>query len=289
MKIQLLYFEGCPNVDASRAAIREALAAEKVDTWVEEIDVEKPGAPEWVHGWGSPTILIDGNDVAGQQPSTSSACRLYADGAPSVASIRERLVTASALQPEPKRRVALPMIGAVTAAIAASACCLVPAILAIVGVSGAGFGAAFAPYRLYFLIATGVALAAGFWFAYRPQKDDCGCAVPRSRRAARVGLWITTLLTASLAAYPMLGGGSATAGSDQVAAKATLSLKVTGMDCAECTTTIANQIKKVPGVVSATVDFESGIAVVRYDGREGMEAASIKAVEDAGFSAERQP
>jgi len=181
------------------------------------------------------------------------------------------------------------MIGAVTAAIAASACCLVPAILAVVGVSGAGFGAAFAPYRLYFLIATGVALAAGFWFAYRPQQDACGCAAPRSRKAARVGLWITTLLTIALAAYPLLGDGYATAGSEDVAAKATLQLKVIGMDCAECTSTIANRIKKVPGVVSATVDFESGVAVIRYDGRDGVESASIKAVEDAGFTAERQP
>ena len=52
------------------------------------------------------------------------------------------------------RRVALPMIGAVTAAIAASACCLVPAALAVLGMSGAGFAARFAPYRTYFLIAT---------------------------------------------------------------------------------------------------------------------------------------
>jgi copper chaperone CopZ len=289
MKIQLLFFEGCPNVDASRAAIREALAAEKLETQVEEIDVENPGAPEWVHGWGSPTILIDGNDVAGQQPSTSSACRLYAGGAPSVASIRERLVAARAPEPEGRRRVALPMIGAVTAAIAASACCLVPALLAVVGASGAGFGAALAPYRMFFLIATAVALAAGFWFAYRPQKDACGCAAPRSRNAARVGLWITTLLTVALAAYPLLGSGYTTAGSEHVAAKASLQLEVIGMDCAECTSTIANRIKKVPGVVSATVDFESGLAVVRHDGRDGIESASIKAVEDAGFRAERQP
>jgi copper chaperone CopZ len=57
------------------------------------------------------------------------------------------------------------------------------------------------------------------------------------------------------------------------------------MDCKECTGTIANRLRKVLGVVSATVDFESGIAVVRYDGREDMERAAIAAVEDAGFEA----
>jgi mercuric ion transport protein len=288
VKIQLLHFQGCPNVDAARAAVREAILAEKVDVAVEEIDVEAPAAPTWTRGWGSPTILVDGQDVAGQQPSESSACRLYAGGAPAVETIRASIAMARGAGPG-KARVALPMIGAVTAAIAASACCLVPAVLAIVGVSGAGFASRFAPYRPYFLIATGIALAAGFWFAYRPQKDACGCGVPRSRKAARVGLWLTMLLTIGLTAYPLLGSGNVTVGSESAEAKAELHLKVKGMDCKECTSTIANRLKKVPGVVSATVDFESGNAIVRYDGREGMASATIKAVQDAGFDAEAQP
>ncbi len=290
MKIQLLHFEGCPNVDAARAALRKAMTAEKIYASVEELDVEAPNAPESVHGWGSPTILIDGADVAGVARSTSSsACRLYPGGAPSVDMIRDRLSAVRAGAPDVRPRIALPMVGAVTAAIAASACCLLPAALAVVGVSGAGFAARFAPYRTYFLVATGLALAAGFWFAYRRQRDDCGCSVPRSRKTARIGLWITALLTVTLAAYPLIGGGNATAGSSEAPARATLQLKVTGMDCKECTSTIANRIKKVPGVVSATVDFESGNAVVRYDGREGMANAAMKAVEDAGYQADVHP
>jgi len=94
MKIQLLHFDGCPNVDAARAVLRDALAAEKLDVPVEEIDVERADAPEWARGWGSPTILIDGKDVAGQERSSgSSCCRLYADRAPSIESIRARIAT----------------------------------------------------------------------------------------------------------------------------------------------------------------------------------------------------
>lgn len=92
MTVQLLHFEGCPNVDAARTALREALAFEKVDVRVEEIDVEGTDAPEWARGWGSPTILIDGQDVMGQTRSSgSSCCRLYADGAPSTEAIRARV------------------------------------------------------------------------------------------------------------------------------------------------------------------------------------------------------
>ena len=99
MKIHLLHFEGCPNVDAARAALRHALAAEKLDVHVEEIDVEGDDAPEWAHGWGSPTILIDGQDVMGQtRSSESSCCRLYTDGAPSVDAIRARIAISRELR-----------------------------------------------------------------------------------------------------------------------------------------------------------------------------------------------
>jgi hypothetical protein len=94
MKIQLLHFLGCPNVGAARTALRDALAAEQLGVQIEEIDVEDPAAPAWARGWGSPTILIDGKDVAGQQPSGASSCRLYADGAPSVEVIRAQIAAA---------------------------------------------------------------------------------------------------------------------------------------------------------------------------------------------------
>ncbi len=288
MKIQLLYFECCPNVDAARTALREALAAEKRDLPIEEVDVERPDTPEWARGWGSPTILIDGMDITGQERSNASSCRLYAGGAPSVEAIRARLTGAREVAPR-SDRVALPMVGAAIAAIAASACCLLPAALALLGISGAGFAARFAPYRIHFLVATAVALAFGFWLAYRRQKDECGCAAPRSRKAAHIGLWVTTVLTVALAAYPLIGNGNASAGSGEAPAKASLNLTVIGMDCKQCTSTIANALKEVPGVVSASVDFESGNAVVRYDGRDGMADAAIKAVEKSGYRAELKP
>ena len=181
------------------------------------------------------------------------------------------------------------MFGAITAALAASACCLVPAILAVVGLSGAGFGAALAPYRVYFLAATGVALGVGFYLVYRRQADACGCEVPRSRRTARIALWFTAAVTVALAAYPLLGGGLASAGSAEAPARATLRLTVRGMDCADCTGPIAKRLTKVPGVVSATVDFDSGLAVVRHDGRDGMTDAAIAAVRAAGYTATLAP
>ncbi len=289
MNIQLLYFKGCPNVEPARLALRTAMRAEQIDDSVEEIDVESPATPEHLRGWGSPTILIDGQDVTGATRASGSACRLYANGAPAVSEIRARLAGTRRSSAGSGGRATLSMVGAIGAAIAASACCLVPAALAVVGLSGAGFGAALAPYRYYFLAATGLALGVGFWLAYRREKDACGCSVPRGRRATRVALWFTAALAVALATYPLLGDGQARAGSTQSPAKATLHLTVSGMDCADCTTTIAKRLKNVPGVVSATVDFDSGLAVVRYDGRDGMVDAAIAAVRASGYSAQVAP
>ncbi|MCY1059000.1 hypothetical protein [Nannocystis sp. SCPEA4] len=86
--IELLYFPGCPHVPAARAQLAKAL--ERVGlpaSWVEH-DVSADAVPAHVRGYGSPTILVDGQDVAGGSPADGSSCRLYPEsetpGAPSL-------------------------------------------------------------------------------------------------------------------------------------------------------------------------------------------------------------
>jgi hypothetical protein len=76
MLIQLLYFPDCPNVGAARQALREALARVGGDWQVDELDVTDPRTPTHLSSWGSPTILIDGADAAGDHAS-ESCCRVY--------------------------------------------------------------------------------------------------------------------------------------------------------------------------------------------------------------------
>jgi hypothetical protein len=56
--------------------------------------MEDPGAPERIRGYGSPTVLVDGRDVAGAAPfEGTTSCRLYGStgdeprGAPPVEAI----------------------------------------------------------------------------------------------------------------------------------------------------------------------------------------------------------
>ncbi len=94
VKVELVYDSDCPNVEATREQLR--LAFELIDSkpdW-QEWDVNDPNAPDHVHGYGSPTILVEGIDVTGDEPSgTDNCCRVYVDsdhanhGVPSVKQI----------------------------------------------------------------------------------------------------------------------------------------------------------------------------------------------------------
>lgn len=77
-RIELVYFAGCPNVEAARDAMREALAEAGLGAEWQEWDRNDPGSPDRVRNYGSPTVLVDGHDV---DPASSDAdcCRVYAD------------------------------------------------------------------------------------------------------------------------------------------------------------------------------------------------------------------
>lgn len=93
------------------------------------------------------------------------------------------------------------------AAILASACCVGPLVLVMLGASGAWIGnlTLLEPYRPLFVGAALVALAVAWRRIYRPAAD-CKpgevCAVPRVRTGYRVLFWVVALLVAAAIAFP---------------------------------------------------------------------------------------
>ena len=77
-RVELVYDHDCPNVDEARAALLHAFAQVGVSlVWV-EWDRKAPDSPAYVRGYGSPTILVNGKDVAGAQLGTGvDCCRVY--------------------------------------------------------------------------------------------------------------------------------------------------------------------------------------------------------------------
>jgi hypothetical protein len=94
IRVELVYDRACPNVDAARAVLRSAFAEIGVaPAWV-EWDRSDRDNPDYVHGYGSPTILVNGQDVVGAEPNADAdCCRLYSSnegglrGVPPVAQI----------------------------------------------------------------------------------------------------------------------------------------------------------------------------------------------------------
>ncbi len=91
MKVELIYDTECPNVAETRANLFEAFAAAHLEAEWTEWDRSSPSSPAYVAGFGSPTVLVEGRDVAGEGPREHiSCCRVYASvegghsGAPSV-------------------------------------------------------------------------------------------------------------------------------------------------------------------------------------------------------------
>lgn len=88
--IELVYFDDCPNAEEARANLQAATGADRSDGGWSEWNLSDEATPERYRRFGSPTVLVDGEDVTGSDGGNAAmACR--ADGAPEVSTIREAL------------------------------------------------------------------------------------------------------------------------------------------------------------------------------------------------------
>lgn len=95
--IELIYDGDCPNVAEARAQLLRAAVRAGVEPRWREWRGDDPDSPAHVRGYGSPTILIQGRDVAAGGESDAGCCRLYAQPDGSVAGVPSEEALASAL------------------------------------------------------------------------------------------------------------------------------------------------------------------------------------------------
>lgn len=63
MKVEVLYFEGCPNHAPALDMVRRVLDREKIQAEVRSIEVTDEKAAETVRFLGSPSVRVDGVDI----------------------------------------------------------------------------------------------------------------------------------------------------------------------------------------------------------------------------------
>ncbi len=98
-RVEFFYWNDCPSHERALALLREVMAEEHIQSPVEIVEVKTEAEAEQYQFYGSPTIRIDGADIAplteySTQPSLT--CRAYrrADGRISPLPPRELLVAA---------------------------------------------------------------------------------------------------------------------------------------------------------------------------------------------------
>jgi hypothetical protein len=94
MKVEIFYFEGCPNHKPAVERVRWVMKEQGVAAELAEVEVPDAEAARAMGFFGSPTIRVNGLDIDPASRSASStglACRCYEGGIPSEEMIRAAL------------------------------------------------------------------------------------------------------------------------------------------------------------------------------------------------------
>ena len=99
MKIEVLYFDGCPTYREAEETLREVLEQEDVEADVELVAVNTDEEAQKLRFPGSPTLRVDGRDLfpAGEREDWRLGCRVYATpeglkGSPTTEMVAEALM-----------------------------------------------------------------------------------------------------------------------------------------------------------------------------------------------------
>lgn len=80
MIVELIYDADCPNVPATRSRLIKAFTQTGVSARWQEWERSAPDTPDHARAYGSPTMLVNGRDIAGVAPNAGTrACRVYSD------------------------------------------------------------------------------------------------------------------------------------------------------------------------------------------------------------------
>jgi hypothetical protein len=82
MRVEILYFEGCPNHPPTVELVRRAIDECGVSAQLEEVEVRDQADAGRLRFLGSPTVRVDGADIepdADERSAYAVGCRLYGD------------------------------------------------------------------------------------------------------------------------------------------------------------------------------------------------------------------
>ena len=93
IKIEIQHFRGCPNSPEMIHRVKEAIKGSEEKIEYNEVLVESNELAGKLKFRGSPTVLINGEDIEGREEPESAAlnCRVYKNDLPSVEEIKNKI------------------------------------------------------------------------------------------------------------------------------------------------------------------------------------------------------
>lgn len=186
----------------------------------------------------------------------------------------------------------LAAVGSVLGAAGASACCWAPLVLLGFGFAAGGASAVLESARPYLLAAAGV--FAGGLLHGAMSRPVSGGACPSGARA-RLRKWAAAIVSlmalAGAAASPDFMAASAfsrtTPMPDANPNETHVQFAVHGMTCPGCAVALEKSLRRIPGVISAHVDYKQGVAEIHH-ASSPSDAAEVsgdveKTIEASGF------
>jgi len=177
-KIELIYDSSCPNVDAARANLKQALANLPFENDWTEWERAEQSAPAYVQRYGSPTILIHGSPIGKEEVDDSgNSCSIYFNEHGEIAHVPSVNQIRTAIQEATLKRKTRPMMGIISssgsgilALIPVISCPLCwPAYSALLSALGISFFN-YSPYLILFLIGLIGFVSFLMWRDYRFHK-----------------------------------------------------------------------------------------------------------------------
>lgn len=95
MRIDILYFDGCPNHHPTAELVRDVVQTLGLDAKIRDVEVRDADDGARLRFFGSPTVQVNGQDVdpaVRSRVDYSFSCRMYGrSGSPSRALIEQAL------------------------------------------------------------------------------------------------------------------------------------------------------------------------------------------------------
>lgn len=190
----------------------------------------------------------------------------------------------------------------ISAAIAASLCCITPVLALLGGISG--IAASFSwidPYRPYLVGVTVLVFGFAWYQKLKPREKeeiDCDCetddlpagkAGNKSFLQSKTFLGIITVFAALMVSFPhyahIFYPKSPVA--NVVIVKENniqqVELKISGMTCQSCSDHVNHALDGVPGVLEHNTSYEQGTSLVTFDRSKATEQALVDAVNATGY------